>query len=129
MKITLSKREAEDYFYNAMCNGLGYVRGYGVCIDFDKKQYDAAREALVNGGYEACYEDILMEILRLGGKLTMVDEEGDGDMSRSIDLNDVHERVCKTPNRDLLDMDAGNDDAGTADMILQTVFFEEIVFG
>lgn len=129
MKIILTKSESEEYFYNAMCNGLGYMGGYGLVLDFDKKQYDTAKEALVKESNGACYEDILMEILRLGGKLTFVDEEGDGDMTRSIDINDVHERVCKSPTSDILDMHDGTDDAGTADTILQTVFFEEIVFG
>jgi hypothetical protein len=129
MKMQWSKREAEEYFYNAMCNGLGYISGYGLQMDFDQKQYDAAKEALVQEGSDTCYEDILMEVLRLGGKLTLIDKESDGDMTRSIEIIDVHERVCKTPLRDLLDMHNQEDDASTADMILQTVFFEDIIFG
>jgi hypothetical protein len=59
----------------------------------------------------------------------MVDVEGEGDMTRSICLADVHERVQQTPHRHLMNMVEENDDADTADAILQTVFFSDIIFG
>jgi hypothetical protein len=125
MTITLTPTESEEYFYNALCNGLGYISGYGLAIDFEKKDYAAAKSKLKN----PCYEDVFMQILRDGGTLTLVDEEGDGDMTRTITLNDVHERVPKTEMSHLMDMVNENDDATTADVILQTVFFNEIIFG
>jgi hypothetical protein len=69
-----------------------------------------------------------MEILTLGGKLTLVDEEnGVGD--KSITLKDVHRKVTKTPFHHLMDAVNENDDADTADAILQTVFYGEVIFG
>ena len=69
-----------------------------------------------------------MEILRIGGKLTLVDEEnGMGD--KSILLKDVHSRVAKTPIRHLMDAVNEQDDADTADCIIQTVFYKEVIFG
>jgi hypothetical protein len=41
----------------------------------------------------------------------------------------VHERVSKTPVKHLLNAVNEDGDAVTADVILQTVFFEEVVFG
>jgi hypothetical protein len=125
MKITLTPEESETYFYNALCNGLGYIESYGVYLDFFKQEYEQAKAKSAL----PCYEDILMQILKDGGTLTLVDEEGDGDMTQSINLQDVHERVQNTPLHALTDMIEENDDADTADIILQTVFYNEIIFG
>jgi len=125
MKITLTPQESEEYFFNAMCNGLGYVTDYGLGLDYEQKEYTEAKEKLTN----PCYEDVLMQILRDGNRITMVDVEGEGDMTRSICLQDIHERVQNTPHEHLMDMVDGNDDVVTADVILQTVFFSEIIFG
>ena len=69
-----------------------------------------------------------MEILRTGGKLVLVDEEnGMGD--KTITLKDVHTKVAKTPLRHLMDAIEERDDADTADCIIQTVFYGEVIFG
>jgi hypothetical protein len=125
MKIILTHEESEKYFYNALCNSLGYVDGYGLEMDFKRKDYKSAKDKLKN----PCYEDILMQILRDGNKLTLVDFEGDGDQTKSITLADVHSRVQETPIRHLMNMIEENDDAETGDVILQQVFYQEIVFG
>ncbi len=74
MKIILTHEESEKYFYNALCNSLGYVYGYGLEMDFKGEDYKSAKSKLKN----PCYEDGLMQILRDGNKLTLVDLEGDG---------------------------------------------------
>ncbi len=124
MTISLTPKESEEYFYNALCNGLGYVQGYGIGLDYDEIEFATAKLALK----DPCFEDVLMQILRDGGRLTMVDYEGEGDMTRSICLADVHEMVGKTDPKHLLDMVNENDDAVTADVIIQTVFYKELVF-
>ena len=125
MQIQLTHQESEQMFHNALCNGLGYMSGYGLEFEYSDKQYSAAKTKLQS----PCFEDVLMQILRDGGSLTFVDVECDGEYTRSVSLADVHDRVQKTPLRFLTDMINENDDAETADVILQTVFFEEIIFG
>jgi hypothetical protein len=125
MLVTLSTHESESYFYNALCNGLSYIECHGISIDFNAKEYKTAKMKLTY----PCYEDVLMQILRDGGKLTLVDEEGDGDYTSSITIKDVHERVQNTEINHLMNMVNGNDDAITADVILQSVFFNEVIFG
>jgi hypothetical protein len=44
-------------------------------------------------------------------------------------MKDIHEKVQNTEAKWLLQMENGEDDATTADCILQTVFFGEIIFG
>lgn len=133
MKVVLTKEESEYMFYSALCNavGTGYMQGYGLAIKLEPGVYGKTKEVLKleKPNEEICYEDVLMAVLRNGGILTLEDVEGEGEMTRSITLVDVHKRVQKTPIRHLSDMINKNDDAVTADVVLQTVFFKEVVFG
>jgi type IV secretory pathway VirD2 relaxase len=71
-----------------------------------------------------------MRILRDGKELMVVDgEDEDSEYNVSINLSMVHERMSSVPISHLMDMINENDDADTADVILQTVFFNEIIFG
>lgn len=129
MEIKLTKEEAEQYFYNALCNGLGYVQsGYGIELTYTKDDYVKAKKSLQAKTKDICYEDVLLEILRTGGVLKMEDSEN-GEPTKRITLADVHERVAKTPIDHLNDMINENDDAVTADVIIQTVFYESVIFG
>lgn len=132
MKITLTPQESEKFFYNSLCNGLGYMTsGYGLEFDYDKKQYAKAKENWVkaNNGSSPCIEDVLMQILSDGGNLTIIDVEGGDNEKYTITMAEVHKRVQLTNAQRLIDMHTENDDAETADCILQTVFFKEVIFG
>jgi hypothetical protein len=132
MKIVLTPQESEEYFFNALCNGLGYVQGYGLDIQYDEKEYKDAKLCLqsMKPNETICYEEVMMQILRDGGKLNLRDEEEQLDNEDNfITLEDVHERVATTQTNHLFDMIEGRDDADTADVILQTVFLREIIFG
>ena len=123
MEIKLNQTEAEEIFHTALCNGLGYMSGYDLELDYSKEDYQAAREKLDS----PCYEDVLLQILRDGKSLTMVD--GEDAYTSTITLADVHARVEKTPIRFLMQMVNEEDDAETADVVIQTVFFQDIIFG
>ena len=132
MKIILTPQESEEYFYNALCNGLGYVQQYGLDLRYDVNEYKDAKLRLqsLKPNESICYEDVLMQILRDGGKLNLFDEEEQLDNEDNfITLEDVHERVAKTQTNHLLDMINENDDADTADVMLQQVFLGDIIFG
>jgi hypothetical protein len=125
MTITFTHEESENYFYNSLCNGLSYIGGYGLSLDYKKSEYQSAKEKLES----PCFEDVLMQILRDGGSITLIDEECDGEYTKSITIKDVHEKVAKTPIKHLTDAITENDDATTADVIIQTVFYEDVIFG
>lgn len=129
MKITLTPQESEEFFYNSLCNALDYIQGYGIVLKTKQDQYETAKQALKNKGDTPCYEDVLMEILRQNGKLKLKDIEGEGAMDAEITLADVHERVQQTPLTHLVAMINETDDAETADAIIQTTFYKEIIFG
>jgi len=127
MKILLTAQESEQIFYNSLCNGH-QIAYYGLQLDYDEKEYDKAKKRLVKKGERTCLEDVWMEILRGGGTLTLVDEENGLEPS-VISLQDVHERVQNTDARHLLDAINEEDDGDTADVILQSVFYGEVIFG
>lgn len=124
MEIKLTNKESEDFFFNSLCNGLNQMVYYELRLTYSKSDYEQARSKFSE---QPCYEDVLMQILRDGNSLTMVDLEGEE--SYSINLQDVHERVQQAPFNVLLEVIEERDDADTADAILQQVFFGEVMFG
>lgn len=127
MKITLSPEESEEIFYNSLCNGHE-IAYYGLSLETVEKQYTEAKKRLLDKGESPCLEDVWMEILRGGGKLTLIDSENGMEPS-IIRLADVHERVQNAPVNHLMDAINEQDDGITADVILQTVFYKEVIFG
>lgn len=130
MKIELTQQESETMFHNALCNGLDYVSDYGLELKTKQNEYEAAKQRLKEQFPDTifCYEDILLEILKGGGTLEMLDLEYDS-YNSVIKIEDVYSRVSQTPIDHLLDMIKEQDDAVTADVIIQTVFFNEVIFG
>jgi len=45
MNINLTHEESEAHFYNAICNGLGELKYYDLDLDYDAKEYKAAKTA------------------------------------------------------------------------------------
>lgn len=131
MTIVLTPQESEEMFHTALCNGLSYISGYGLTLEADEQDYKAASKKLKSEkpNEVICYEDVFLEVLRMGKPLSLIDEEGDGDNNSTISLSDVHERVSQTPISHLTDMITERDDAETADVIIQTVFYQDIIFG
>jgi hypothetical protein len=131
MQITLTPAEAEGIFFDAMCNGLGEMRYYGVALDYNDDTYREVAERLKVEKPEVgiCYEDVLMEMLRSGSTLSLVDLEDDEEVLSTITLKEVHDRVQNTPHRHLMDAINENGDSTTADCIIQTVFLNDVVYG
>jgi len=127
MKIQLTAEESENIFFNSLCNGH-QIADYGLQLDYDEKEYDKAKKRLQKKGGSPCLEDVWMEILRGGGSLTLVDEEN-GEEPQTITLKEVHERVQEAPIRHLMDAINEQDDGDTADVILQSVFYQDVIFG
>jgi hypothetical protein len=69
-----------------------------------------------------------MQILKDGGTLMFIDEECEGDNNVDLTLAMVHSGVVKAPIKHLMDYINENDDAETADVIIQSVLFGEIVY-
>jgi hypothetical protein len=129
MNINLTHEESEAHFYNAICNGLGELKYYDLDLDYDAKEYKAAKQQLntKQPDTQACWEDVLMEMLRSGNTLWIVDENDNERHPITLDL--VHERVQQTPVNHLMNAINENDDATTADCIIQTVVYGDVIYG
>lgn len=127
MQVILEPRESEKIFYNSLCNGHGLAH-CGLSIDVSDSDYNRAKKRLVKRGESICLEDVWMEVLRGGGKLTLVDQNECEDPV-SITMPLVHERVQTAPIEHLMDALSGHDDGTTAEVILQQVFYQDVIFG
>ena len=123
--ITLTHEKSEELFYNALC-GAGVLAGYGLSLKTKTGDYATAKKMIEKNGI--CREDVWMQILRMGSTLTIVDHEAD-DEYHTITIKDVHERVQNTDLHYLNEAINENGDGTTDDVILQTVFFNEVIFG
>jgi hypothetical protein len=129
MELKLTPQESEEIFFNALCNGLQLMPGYGLELDYDQEEYKLAKAALLQKNQNVCFEDVLMEMLRRGEWLTLVDVEGDGEYTNSIRLTHIHKMVEQVAPVHILNYQEEQDDADDADAVLQTVFFGEMIFG
>lgn len=120
----MTKKEAQDMFYNSLCNGIGELRGYDLELVYDSKQYKESKSKLNS----PCYEDVLMQILKDGGKLGLEDLE-ECEETVWITIEDLYKRAPNVPIKHLTDYLLGNDDATTADVILQTIFLNDVIYG
>ena len=130
MEIVMSNEESEQIFFNALCNGLSEVTSYGLVFSYESAAYNNAKEKLKeedpSGSRIHCFEDVIIKMLRMGGSISLIEEDGGSDWT--ITLKEVHERVKNTPIEYLADVINETDDAITADVILQTVFCNEIIY-
>jgi len=128
--INLTNEKSEELFYNALC-GADVLAGYGLSLTYEKEEYQNAKKALSenpNPICRICREDVWLQILRSGGTLTVIDHEGDYE-EHSITIKEVHERVQDTDIEYLMQAINQKGDGTTDDVILQTVFFNEVIFG
>ena len=135
MKITveLTAQESESIFLDILCNciSMGYISGYGLELEYDKRDYIKVRDIL-NKELEyttPTYEDVLMGILKNDGILKIVDVEGDGCYDANITLNDIHTKIQTAPVENLESILDETGDVTDCDIVLQHMLYGEIIFG
>jgi hypothetical protein len=139
MEILLNDKEVKEVLHNALCNGLGWISGYGLSVKISKEDYAKAKNSLKDEDFNVdsmvgsinigiCMEDVLMKHLEDGNELEFYDSEQEEEVGFTFEQakeNLKDENVTKH----IMDMLNENDDAITADCILQTALYGEIVFG
>ena len=126
LKISLTNELSEEIFFNALCNSLGYMcSSYGLDLKYKESDYRKAKAKLST----PCFEDVLMQMIKDGMVFGIKDLNWEGEDDVFITLESIHERVKNVPLDHLLDMINGNDDATTGDVVLQTVLYNEIIYG
>jgi hypothetical protein len=131
MEIKLTKEEKLNFFYDALCNGLGSLRDYNLQLEFNEEDYFEFKKKLTeeNPKIAVCYEDVLMEMIKNGKVLNIIDEGYDGEYNAIISLDTILSNMEKTPIENLMNIYNENADAWDADVLLQTVLYGEIIFG
>lgn len=130
IKLNLTNEQCEEIFYTALCNGLGYVEsGYGLALKYKPTDYANAKGQLAILKKNTCYEDVLMQMLKIGKVLKMHDIEGDGEHTEYISIERVRERIKNVPVDRLMNFIEEQDDADDADIVIQTVLYNEVIFG
>lgn len=127
MQVILTEKESEDIFYNSLCNGLSVISNWGFDISYSDKHYKEAKFHLIEEKGGLCYEDILMQLLKMGNSIEFIDIE-QGTDSKTLTLKMIHENVSKAPIHNISNIINEYDDAEDADVILQFVIFGEVVY-
>ena len=127
MKIQLEKQEALDIFYTSLCNvyGTGYFNGYGLEFIWDEDDYKKAKAKLQS----PCFEDVILQIIKDGGTLGVLDHECDEEYNAHINEAIILDRMDQVPPQRLLNIINEEDDAEDADVVLQTLLYGEVIFG
>lgn len=135
MEILLNENELKEVLHNALCNGLGWISGYGLSVNISKEDYAKAKDSLKEEDFNVgsvnigiCIEDVFMKHLEDGNELKFYDSEQEEHVGFTLEQarkNLKSEDVTKH----IMDMLNENDDAITADCILQTALYGEVIFG
>jgi len=130
VSMKMSEDFKKEIIFNSLCNGLGELSSYGLDLNFEDSDYKEAKKSHFEkngkiGG--ACYEDILMEILTNGKQISFIDEESEE--THFFKLDSALKNLDNLPPQWILQLLNEEDDAVTADVVLQFCLFNEIVFG
>lgn len=130
-QIVLTQEEALKAFHTALCDvyGSGWFNGYGLEFEYDDAAYEAARKKLKEAGESPCIEDVFLQIIKDGGELKVNDVEGEGDNNGSFTLQKIVDNISTTPFDHMADYLNEQGDVITADVILQSILYREIIFG
>ena len=130
VSIKLTEDFKKEILLNSLCNGLGQLQAYGLELIFNDEDYTEAKKSYYkrnNQNSVACYEDILLEILTNGKHLSFLDNETDEIFHLSFEL--ALSNLDKLEVERVIQLIDETDDGETADVVLQTCLFGEIIFG
>lgn len=138
MNPTISKKGMLRIFEDALCGGS---IGYGcITLDCESDAYGDARERVKILKSETpedyilkdvvCYEEVMTEVLRAGGKLYYY-EYGNDDMNSRVefDLDHMMDNFENVPEYLLKQMMNHEFDSITTDNLMQSLLLGEIVYG
>jgi hypothetical protein len=128
MEIKLNQAETEEVFFNCLCNNDLYI--YDLEIVTNTKSYNDARDNWIklNDRQFPCIEDVWMQILKDGGKIGLKDWSGCEPLAK-VTLEELQERMSKAPSKNLINVLEGSYDVNDTDVILQTIFYGDVIFG
>jgi hypothetical protein len=134
MKLLMSKEEMLKVLYSSLCNG-GLTDLYHCGVELQLgKEYDKAkarikkRQAKAKTEDTICYEDVLVELLRGGDKLTFSDANDETTVGFTLD--EAIERLSAEEfGKEIFETVNEQDDACTGFSLLQGAIYGEVIYG
>ena len=129
LSITMSDEYKKEILFNSLCNGLDELGFYGLQLEIDEDIFNEAKESWKekNKNQLPCYENIIFEMLEMKNIINVIDLENDERHYFKLDL--AIQYLDKLPTHCILQLLNEEDDVTTADIVLQTCLFGEVVFG
>lgn len=135
LQVDLSSDAEPPVFLDMFYNGLitNYFGGYEVLLATDESDYDKARDKVNAVNPQACFEDVLLQVLSDGN---LAFEDHGQEMTIKLDLSKVGSNFLKAFNNDpegfmglvLLHANGGSDGI-TYDCWLQMGTYGEVIYG
>ncbi len=128
MTLNLNPQEIDQVILSILCNGaLSFASQSGLDYNYDRSQYNAHKEG------NQCHEDVLLAMLKSGGKIEFIDEEGDGDYNKDLTLALATEKLSDIEQGDIYqnvtNIITGEGDAEDDYCVLQYILYGEVIFG
>ena len=128
MTLNLNPQEIDQVILSILCNGaLSFASQSGLDYDFDRKEYNAHKEG------NQCHEDVLLAMLKSGGKIEFIDVEGDGDYNKDLTMALINEKLSSITNEDFAtEVKTILDEIGDAEndySALQYILYDDVIFG
>lgn len=126
MKVTVTATQDEklEVVSNSLANTYLF-NGNILSLKVPNALYDYHSDAL---GDDACYEDVLIAVIKAGGVIAIYDEEGE-EYVGELSLNKIEQNWDSIRSEDMLEVIKEEDDSDTADNILQCLTFGSIIYG
>lgn len=126
MKIILEKEEAQELFYNAMCDGINILSKYGHQIQWNDEDYSEIRRQLLadDPKCDICFEDILMEMINEGKSILI----GKGNELLNITLDLIYNNSNKIPYTTLINLIRGDYDSNDIDVYFQHILYGKMIY-
>lgn len=128
MKVILTEEEKYEVLEDILCNGLFVIGGSGLELQYNEDEYLISRGKMADPK-SVCFEDILIQMLKDGYKLKIVDIEGEGEYTKEFDLEYFMKEVEATDPIILTNILNENSDAYDSFNALQYVLYNDLIFG
>lgn len=126
MHISATIDEKIKTVYDCLCTGMPYFGDYGFEMGWSPSEYANARATVCDNDGACCYEDVLKEMLQRGNTITF---KSDDDGAYKLNRVTIENNWDKVPMHRIVEMIDETFDAITADVIMQSILFGEVVYG
>ena len=127
--VTIPDFHMDGMIFNSACNFWGCLGDCGIEVKISKSDYAKAKQSCLELNPSPCYEEVYMQCLLDGGKWKIWDNENE-ELLCEMTLQEMRDNLQQKLDRQVyFAFLEGDDDALTANSVLQIAFFGEEVYG